>query len=596
MASHVVKDMELQLFIREACKFPDKLYQTIQRAIQMDALGPTEEWNRLMDEVSSVPLGSEPRLYAPLITLYDWIRQQLGNLSGFTSTTDLHFKDTSCTPLLGSRAVRKPDMTGTLGSTADRTPDWRDVLVCWEVKHSAKRQADEEPDGRQKKKTRTNSSGLLNTSTPSHTTCLGRGLDSSDGRTSVSVLSDDHNGISSEPLAQLMSYCLEMATAQAHRRHTIGVLLCEWRLQLVLHTRAFIVVSEAFDIRHDRLKLTTAIAALWMANLETLGFDSHFVNNAEQLTVRSDGCRVTVENDTYVIEKTLFRARNLFGRATGAFAASSSSGRVVIKINCPPTSREVEANFLKAAQGIPNIIRIIAAANWGDILKSFGADFTEAVQRFELREFRVVVLSPVCEPLTRVTDLEKFKVCFRKLVQAHRRLYDIGILHCDISVGNMMYDPLGQEPYLIDGDLGKSVKNLDSPSSDHRTGTLPFMAIDLLVAKPPKHMYRHDLESFFYVLIWICAPDHSGWETVDSIPEMLEKKQAFFAPGQSRPVDSLVLHEYFEPMRLTWILSLYRIILRGRAAIDPDIGKPNADFETMGGYLTFDTFMEELQN
>ena len=38
----------------------------------------------------------------------------------------------------------------------------------------------------------------------------------------------------------------------------------------------------------------------------------------------------------------------------------------------------------------------------------------------------------------------------------------------------------------------------------HRTGTSPFMAIDLLVLDPPPlHKYRHDLESFFY--IYMCA-------------------------------------------------------------------------------------------
>ena len=39
-----------------------------------------------------------------------------------------------------------------------------------------------------------------------------------------------------------------------------------------------------------------------------------------------------------------------------------------------------------------------------------------------------------------------------------------------------------------------------------RTGTGPFMAIDLLRKGPvPLHLYRHDLESFFYVLVYVCA-------------------------------------------------------------------------------------------
>jgi hypothetical protein len=38
--------------------------------------------------------------------------------------------------------------------------------------------------------------------------------------------------------------------------------------------------------------------------------------------------------------------------------------------------------------------------------------------------------------------------------------------------------------------------------ASHRTGTMQFMAIEVLQGKG--HTYRHDLESFFYVLIWMC--------------------------------------------------------------------------------------------
>ena len=40
------------------------------------------------------------------------------------------------------------------------------------------------------------------------------------------------------------------------------------------------------------------------------------------------------------------------------------------------------------------------------------------------------------------------------------------------------------------------------------TGTMEFMTIDVL--RGVEHIYRHDLESFFYVLLWICA--RRTWE------------------------------------------------------------------------------------
>jgi hypothetical protein len=67
---------------------------------------------------------------------------------------------------------------------------------------------------------------------------------------------------------------------------------------------------------------------------------------------------------------------------------------------------------------------------------------------------------------------------------------------------------------LNDFDLAGSA-DVKSMSSKHRTGTKPFMAIDLIHPDPTVHMYRHDLESMFYVLVWITSRFHDGQEIVD---------------------------------------------------------------------------------
>lgn len=47
------------------------------------------------------------------------------------------------------------------------------------------------------------------------------------------------------------------------------------------------------------------------------------------------------------------------------------------------------------------------------------------------------------------------------------------------------------------------------------TGTVPFMAVDVLFNN--EHTYRHDLESFFYVLLWTCA--RSAWDGEKEFPQ-----------------------------------------------------------------------------
>jgi hypothetical protein len=89
----------------------------------------------------------------------------------------------------------------------------------------------------------------------------------------------------------------------------------------------------------------------------------------------------------------------------------------------------------------------------------------------------------------------------------------------DISENNIIIttpvaegDPKGR---LIDMDLGKELNSVPSGAS-HRTGTMHFMAIEILQGKG--HTYRHDLESFFYVFIWMCIRyghngEHDGEES-----------------------------------------------------------------------------------
>jgi hypothetical protein len=91
----------------------------------------------------------------------------------------------------------------------------------------------------------------------------------------------------------------------------------------------------------------------------------------------------------------------------------------------------------------------------------------------------------------------------------HYALWQAGVLHRDVSPGNLMWY-WGEDDTLVgvlnDYDLS-SLATVQGPDGNERTGTVPFMAIDLLTEKGQrgevKHLYRHDLESFMWVLVWV---------------------------------------------------------------------------------------------
>ncbi|KAH8598614.1 hypothetical protein B0O99DRAFT_700240 [Bisporella sp. PMI_857] len=89
---------------------------------------------------------------------------------------------------------------------------------------------------------------------------------------------------------------------------------------------------------------------------------------------------------------------------------------------------------------------------------------------------------------------DSFELAYREI---GIRLLIPGITDDNADIRKLVKDTLS----LIDLDLAKELDSMPS-GARHRTGTMQFMAIEALEGKG--HTYRHDLESFFYVFIWMC--------------------------------------------------------------------------------------------
>ena len=90
----------------------------------------------------------------------------------------------------------------------------------------------------------------------------------------------------------------------------------------------------------------------------------------------------------------------------------------------------------------------------------------------------------------------------------HYRLWVKGICHGDISLRNLMCDfPAGTgNPVGILNDFDLATWVGHRTTNNDRTGTIPFMALDLLdggLDRRIPRLYRHDLESFCWVLAYV---------------------------------------------------------------------------------------------
>jgi len=133
--------------------------------------------------------------------------------------------------------------------------------------------------------------------------------------------------------------------------------------------------------------------------------------------------------------------------------------------------------------------------------------YTHDDSSFDNRIFRCLVISPAGRAIREFRSIPELLEALRDAIKAHRSLYINGkILHRDISENNIIItDPKEADGFtgmLIDEDLAKEIGSGRS-GARHQTGTMEFMAIEVL--RRVSHTYRHDLESFFYVLLWMCA-------------------------------------------------------------------------------------------
>lgn len=118
---------------------------------------------------------------------------------------------------------------------------------------------------------------------------------------------------------------------------------------------------------------------------------------------------------------------------------------------------------------------------------------------------------PIYEASSRVALLRGLARC----LQGHESLHKAGFLHRDISINNLMINEDEEIPsyaaFLIDLDLAIREKRQQVSGAKGKTGTRAFMAIGALLGE--QHSFMHDLESFFWVLFWICIHYNGPYET-----------------------------------------------------------------------------------
>ncbi|KAJ3807393.1 hypothetical protein F5876DRAFT_79747 [Lentinula aff. lateritia] len=282
----------------------------------------------------------------------------------------------------------------------------------------------------------------------------------------------------------------------------------------------------------------------FIPNLDLNEFDR--LRNPEQLTFNFQDDPSTLVGATYTftgsdgrgrrvrIMQVLYRAEGIIGRcsivvevvclceeADCVWHEEGNQKTKVMKISFPSKTRPCEDGLIGEARSkaessgqrwalnhLPEVIDSITfpyhehTTVQGRLKKHLKDDYEERVMR--------VTFSEKLHPLSELTDPREYAQVFYDILQIHQWLYEcVGILHRDLSSGNIMYRRIDGKVYgvLNDFDLSSRVRDMDKgPTSNQRTGTRPFMSVDLLSPVwEGGHLYRHDLESLFYIMLCLAC-------------------------------------------------------------------------------------------
>ncbi|KAH8744073.1 hypothetical protein F5883DRAFT_30549 [Diaporthe sp. PMI_573] len=184
------------------------------------------------------------------------------------------------------------------------------------------------------------------------------------------------------------------------------------------------------------------------------------------------------------------------------------------------------------------------------------------------RVHRRIILRDYGVPIYEAGSRETLLTALADSIEGHESLRrQAGLLHRDISVGNLMIDK-DNRGFLIDLDLAIKEQRLSASGAKGKTGTRAFMAIGALLGE--QHSFMHDLESFFWVLFWICihyngpgkgkvVGEFDKWNYANTKELAILKKGQVSDEGDFVSEAAKNFTQYYQPM-VPWVNRLRKAV------------------------------------
>ncbi|KAF8971790.1 hypothetical protein BDZ97DRAFT_1785143 [Flammula alnicola] len=383
-------------------------------------------------------------------------------------------------------------------------------------------------------------------------------------------------------LVQIAVYARQVFIQQKNRLLVYSLIVTEKHVRLYIFDRSGVSHSTKIDIHQNASDFVRIVLGVASSDDGVIGLDTRIYRRQESLfldTVDAEMKPVTLSLEEKPIQ--VFSRRAIRGRGTCCWKAKDNEGKiVVVKDAWRSRDRTPEWKLLLKVKGLAGVGQMIAYDDDEKLHVSTlrGIDITklpkEPQSSFRDRTFYRLILEYHGKSIVSFETREDVLFAIRDAIAGHQNLWNEHILHRDVSINNILIgqpgSTAGYRGILIDLDMAILIDRKDSlKEADFRTGTRAFQSVNVLESYRRRdavsHDYLDDLESFFYVLCWVCFGYAGPNKKVEPLPEVLESwekeepqtaamgKQTFFF----RPLEESSVTGFFGPIFHKLLLQLH---------------------------------------
>ncbi|KAF8648132.1 hypothetical protein AX16_006382 [Volvariella volvacea WC 439] len=325
---------------------------------------------------------------------------------------------------------------------------------------------------------------------------------------------------------QLGLFARQCFDAQPHRKFVYAIGASQYSVLIHQFDRTGNIFCEPIALNDEPRNFVACILNLISADDGQVGFDATIRWKGRRRFIQTvDGSSQPIEYEVDTAIEPL-RSPGVLGKGTTCWTVTHEGEKLVIKDTWRLFDGRKEEEFLLTARGLQGVAQMIAFEVGPTAAESRLVDKMDEHEDRQLIRLTLPEYGPTIDHFTSCYNL---LFAFRDAVAGHFNLLKAGVLHRNISVDNILLGQEGCEEgnrgILVD--LGQAIWTKDRAKGTsyrdlERMGTKPFQSITILQTQPGPHNYLDDLQSFFFVLCWICIAFEAPQKRKKDRPAVLE--------------------------------------------------------------------------